>query len=344
MHFSFKKKNSLNKKHLQKQSVEPPPATTSFLTDEEFSTFHSYLMKKKERSKQTKAWLIYSFCFLLTMAGVLFNYTAISSFTPDETGKIVALPPSEKRVEAVSLKKKEPFTVLVLGTDKRKNDRGRTDTILVASVSEKSMQLLSIPRDTRVSIPGSEKMTKINHAYAYGGTELAVKTVESFLNIPIDYFINVNMEDFQELIDEAGGVTIENKLAFNMEGTVFPKKELSLNGEKALKYIRMRYDDPNGDFGRQERQQKVMYSLLGKEYKLHQMTSLFSSLQDKAETNITMSKFLYLQKSYRLARYFMTPLYVKGEGKKIGGTYYYVVSEQEQNRLSRLLRQHLAIQ
>ncbi len=66
------------------------------------------------------------------------------------------------------------------------------------------------------------------------------------------------MESFKDIVDAVGGVTVNNSFAFEYEGESFPKGEITLNGEKALKYTRMRYDDPRGDFGRQDRQNKSL--------------------------------------------------------------------------------------
>ena len=68
--------------------------------------------------------------------------------------------------------------------------------------------MLSLPRDTRTEIVGHGKTEKINHAYAYGGIPMAINTVESYLDIPIDYYVKMNMEGFQEIVDAVGGVTV----------------------------------------------------------------------------------------------------------------------------------------
>ncbi|MET1030435.1 LCP family glycopolymer transferase [Domibacillus tundrae] len=278
------------------------------------------------------------FTFLL-FASIL----VIVVFTAERTLNSVAMPPSEKRAESVSLKKKDHFTVLLLGTDQREGDRGRTDTVVLASVSDKSIQLLSIPRDTRVQIAGSQNKTKINHAYSYGGTALTVKSVENFLNVPIDYFVNVNMEGFIQLIDKMGGVTVRNDFSFESDGSIFLKGNILLNGDDALKYVRMRYDDPNGDFGRQKRQQDVMRALLDKAVQLKHIDDLLSAVRNNVETNLKPSNFLYLQQNYNEARFQIDVLSIAGTGETIDNTYYYLVNEQERQRLSSLFHKHLNI-
>lgn len=152
---------------------------------------------------------------------------------------------------------------MLIGVDERKNDRGRADSLIVMTVNPKkqSIEMVSIPRDTRTLIVGKGKEDKINHSYAFGGV---MATVEQFLDIPIGYYIKANMESFKDMVDAVGGVIVNNAFAFEYEGESFPKGEITLNGEKALKYTRMRYDDPRGDFGRQDRQKQVIEAIIKK--------------------------------------------------------------------------------
>ena len=114
--------------------------------------------------------------------------------------------------------------------------------------------MLSIPRDTRTEIVGHGTTDKITHAYAFGREEMTIVTVENLLDIPIDYYVRVNMEGFQDIVDAVGGIQVNNSLDFTNGGHNYAKGLINLNGEQALSFVRMRYDDPNGDFGRQERQ------------------------------------------------------------------------------------------
>src|SRR4051812_23560155 len=157
---------------------------------------------------------------------------------------------SEKRV--VDLTKKDPISILLLGVDQREADRGRPDSLIVLTINPdgQSVKMVSVPRDTHTEIIGKGTKDKINHSYTYGGIDMTIKTVESFLDIPIDYFIEVNMDGFKDLVDSVGGITVNNTLDFTYEGMDFPVGSLQLNGEEALRYSQMRHLDPNGDFGR----------------------------------------------------------------------------------------------
>ena len=86
----------------------------------------------------------------------------------------------------------------------------------------KSMYMFSIPRDSRTEIVGHGTVDKINHAYAFGGVKMSIQSVENFLNgVPVDYYVEVNMESYKQLVDAIGGVTVNNKLHLIMEGTLF---------------------------------------------------------------------------------------------------------------------------
>ena len=127
------------------------------------------------------------------------------------------------------IKAQKPFSVLLLGTDTgdfgRTETRGRSDTIIVCTINpgEGSVKMLSIPRDTRTEIVGRGTMDKINHAYAFGGAEMSINTVQKFLGIPIDAYAVVNFAGFQKIVDAVGGITVENTLDFSIDGYSFTK-------------------------------------------------------------------------------------------------------------------------
>lgn len=172
-----------------------------------------------------------------------------------------------RNVDAV-IKKGKPFSILLLGTDTGALGRGkdfsaRTDTMIVATINPKkeSMTLTSIPRDTQVMIDGQSQ--KINAAYTIGGASGAVKSVEKLLDVPIDFYVLLNMGGLKQIINAMGGVTVTPKLTFKY-GNANVKKgvKIKLNGAAALDYSRMRYDDPQGDYGRQNGNGRLLWPWL----------------------------------------------------------------------------------
>jgi LCP family protein required for cell wall assembly len=306
--------------------------------------------RKRKRKKRTKRKIVLAvmLSMLFLAAGVLFNMYVSVNRTLGEMVNESALEKSEKRPEEISLKNMEGFTVLLLGVDERKGDKGRSDTMIFMSVNGEasSVELVSIPRDTRVTIVGKGKEDKINHAYAFGGVDMSAKTIEEFFDVPVDYYVKVNMEGFKEMVDAVGGITVTNTFAFFYDGADFPKGPITLNGEEALKYSRMRYEDPQGDFGRQARQRQIIQGILNKGASVKSIWSynaILSTLEKNVETNVTTDEMKTIQKHYASARKNIKQEQIAGTGKKIDGIYYYVVPEEEKARISLIFKNHINI-
>lgn len=244
------------------------------------------------------------------------------------------------------MKNLDPFTVLVLGVDERKNDRGRSDTMIVLTVNpvKQSILIFNIPRDTRTEIIGHGTVDKINHAYAFGGVEMSIQTVENFLDYPIDYYVKVNMEGFARLIDLIGGVEVENPFSFDYEGHRFDQGHLLLNGTLALKYSRMRYDDPRGDFGRNTRQRDILQEVMNRAMSISNVTklqSLLGELKDSVKTNITFDEMKKFVTDYRPQIHKIDMVEVQGKGQIINRIWYYIVENGERTRIHNKIKEHL---
>ncbi len=265
-------------------------------------------------------------------------------------GGLVASLGSESAKEAAQalpadLTETKPFNLLVLGVDERQNDVGRSDAIMMLSVNpdKHSILMFNIPRDTRTDIVGHGTVDKINHAYAFGGVNMSVNTVEQFLGVPVDYYVKVNMEGLERIIDILGGVTVDNPFEFYFEGTTYAKGPIEMNGHEALMYSRMRYDDPKGDIGRNDRQQLVLSALIEKGKSISNLTkvnSLLDAVKDNVKTNLTKDDMMDLVTKYRTEINTVDKDEVQGSGKRIGGIYYYMVNEAEKERIrNKLLEQ-----
>lgn len=255
----------------------------------------------------------------------------------------------EKRAKPVALEKKEPFSVLMLGVDEREGDKGRSDTIIVLAVNpnNNSVKMLSIPRDTRTEIIGKGKEDKINHAYAFGGVPMSMDTVENFLDIPIDYYMQINMEGFKDIVDAVGGVTIQNDFEFEQYGFHFAKGEITLDGEQALIYSRMRYEDPRGDFGRQARQRGIIQGVINEGASVSSLANfsdIFAALGNNIKTNLTFEQMMDIQKNYREAAKNIEQMEIKETGTMINKIYYGLVSPEEKQRIQIELKQQLELE
>jgi len=253
-----------------------------------------------------------------------------------------------KREQPVQLEKKDPFSVLMLGVDERKGDKGRSDTIIVLTVNpnNNSVKMLSIPRDTRTEIVGHGTVDKINHAYAFGGVPMSMNTVEKFLDVPIDYYLQINMEGFKDIVDAVGGVTVQNTLDFSQDNFHFTKGQLTLNGTKALSYSRMRYEDPRGDFGRNARQRQIIQAVINKGTSISSLTNfsnIFQALGSNIKTNLTFNEMVDIQKNYKDAGKNIQQMEIKENGTMMNNIYYGIVSPEEKERIQTEVKAQLEL-
>ncbi|WP_440621355.1 LCP family glycopolymer transferase [Bacillus subtilis] len=240
----------------------------------------------------------------------------------------------------------DPISILLLGVDERPGDKGRPDSMIVLTLNPetKTSTMVSIPRDTRVFMRSKNTNIKMNAAYTYEGIEGAVQTVEQFLNIPINYYIKVNMEGFKDIVDEIGGITVNNDFPFTLEGVHIPKGEQHLDGKVALKYARMRKEDPRGDFGRQQRQREIINQIIHEGAQLKSLKNyqgILAALEKNIQTNLTLDKMIDIQRSYKEAVQHVKQIEIKGEDKKIDHLWYHVVTDETRKDLSKKLRQQL---
>ncbi|WP_236648507.1 LCP family protein [Micromonospora sicca] len=168
--------------------------------------------------------------------------------------------------------------ILMLGSDSRdpeKTSGSRTDTIIVAHLpaDRQSAQLISIPRDTWVSVPRSAdgqhggRDAKINAAFAWAGVPLMVQTVEKFTGVRIDHVAIIDFAGFKDIIDALGGVTVNVEKSFTSihpPYRSFKAGPQQLDGEAALDYSRQRKQFADGDFARIRHQQQVIKAILDK--------------------------------------------------------------------------------
>lgn len=252
-----------------------------------------------------------------------------------------------------TLKDGHPVSVLLMGTDTGalgRDFKGRTDTIMVAVLNpkKKTMTVVSLPRDAKVEISGyeSEYPSKLNAAYFYGGSGTAVKTVQNYLNVPIDFYATINMGGLERLIDSVGGLDIKPLLTFTYDNQSFVKdEETHMDGARALAYVRMRYTDPQGDYGRQARQRQVLTQLA---FKGSHLTSLInqkflSTISKQMVTDLAFDDLLVLGSKYRVATHNMVTDHLAGQPNQENGKSFEVPTTKERQRITNLLRKALGL-
>lgn len=254
-----------------------------------------------------------------------------------------------KRETPLDLDKKDSFSVLLLGIDTGdlgRTDQGRSDAIMVATVNPTDGQttIVSVPRDTYVDIVGHGTKDKINHAYAFGGAAMSMDTVQKYLDIPIDHYVAMNMAGIKELVDAVGGVDVNNDLKFENEGNTFDIGKIHLNGDQALSYTRMRYDDPNGDYGRQGRQRNVVAAVAKKALSLDgvsQYKEVLSAIEGNMKTDMDFGMMQKIALDYRDAFKKVEQVQMQGEGFMQDGISYQRVSGDELKRVQQILKEQL---
>ncbi|MCS0654753.1 LCP family protein [Cytobacillus firmus] len=249
---------------------------------------------------------------------------------------------------------KDPFSVLLIGVEDYASggNGGRADTLIVATFDpeDKTIKLLSIPRDTMVEIADSREMDKINHSFN-GGKQNTVETVENFLNIPIDYYATVNFEAFKNTIDLLGGITVNVPFDFweksdvTNEKIYFTEGEMQLNGEESLAYARMRKRDPMGDFGRNERQKDIIKAIIEKAISpstVFKIDDLTKEIGKNVETNLRTTegvKIFQLYSDFNISD--IETLKIEGENSTIDSIYYFIPNEDSIQSIQDTLLTHL---
>ncbi|HEY2421752.1 MAG TPA: LytR family transcriptional regulator [Neobacillus sp.] len=306
----------------------------------------------RSEKKKGKKWLKITgiIVLVLLIAGGAYAFTVYKSLqnAVETMHQPVKRTETVKRETPVKLEKKDPFSVLMLGVDERAGDKGRSDTIIVLTVNpnNNSVKMLSIPRDTRTEIVGKGTEDKINHAYAFGGVPMSMNTVEKFLDIPIDYYMQINMEGFKDIVNAVGGVTVQNTLDFTQDNFHFPVGPVQLNGEKALSFSRMRYEDPRGDFGRQTRQRQILQAVIKEGTSISTLanfSNIFTALGANIKTNLTFNQMVDIQKNYRGAGGNIQQMEVKETGTMINKIYYGIVAPEEKDRIQKELKAQLEL-
>ncbi|ASA24975.1 LCP family protein [Paenibacillus donghaensis] len=237
------------------------------------------------------------------------------------------------------VKKNDPFSLMLLGTDQRDNEVARSDTMMYAVVRPEDYKILliSIPRDTYTEIIGykDDKKDKITHAFAFGGQQMAKDTLEALLEHDIQYYATINFQGLKDAVDAIGGVplpikkTIVNKQKDHEKFTIEGGKS-NYNGQEALNYTRYREDS---DFNRTKRQQVFIDVVANKMLSISQISNipdLLDIMGENFKTDIQPSMIIDLAKKFMSGKDMdISSFTVMGEGKRIDGLYYDLVDEED---------------
>ncbi len=318
------------------------------------TTRRVYRVKKRKR-KRSKLRLLLVPLFVLLLGTTAYGANLYlkaqdvfkSSFNPVDA--------SAKREAAVN-PLEDNFSMLFIGIDdsehRNQQEHSRSDALILATFNkdQKSIKLLSIPRDSYVYIPEKGTSTKINAAHAAGGPKATMDTIEELLDIPVDYYVRMNFDAFTEVVDALGGIEANVPYAITESDSGDKRDAIhlepgfqTLDGEEALALARTRKQD--SDIQRGERQQEILKAILKKATTagaVTKYTDVMEAVGDNMTTNLQFSQLKGFV-NYMTSDNGMNLESVKlnGSDSYINGTYYYQLDETSVEEVAYVLQSHL---
>ncbi|KAB2336775.1 LytR family transcriptional regulator [Cytobacillus depressus] len=314
---------------------------------------------KKQSKKRKKVFLFVLTPFLIVLLGAT-SYAALlynkaQSVMDNSYEPIIR--EQTKREQKVD-PKLDNISVLIVGIDdsntRNYSSGSRTDALMLATFNEqaKSVKLLSIPRDSYVYIPRKGYNDKINHAYGKGGIASTMETVEGLLDIPIDYYVNVNFNAFIDIVDALSGIEVDVPYTFSeqdshdRQNAIHLKAGLQqLNGEEALALARTRKLD--NDVERGKRQQEILKAIANKATSVKSVTKYADVIEAVGENMTTDLSFTEMKKfiDYMTAgtKLNIESLSLAGADNYINGIYYYQLDTASLNEIKQTLKSHLDV-
>ncbi|WP_074486596.1 biofilm formation/cell division transcriptional regulator BrpA [Streptococcus henryi] len=314
-----------------------------------------------------KIWLMLGAIFLTTIVALGTYVTTAYNFSTSELAKTFKdFQTSDTKSTAIEQTK--PFSILLMGVDTGTGSRtntwtGNSDSMILVTVNPKTKKttMTSLERDILIGLTGPDDNdmngveAKLNAAYASGGAQMAIMTVQDLLDITIDQYVQINMQGLVDLVDAVGGITVTNDFDFPISieanepeytSTVEPGTH-HINGDQALVYARMRYDDPEGDYGRQRRQREVIQKVLAKILALDSVSSyrkILSAVSKNMQTNIEISsKTIPQLLGYTDALKTIETYQLKGEDAMINETSYQIVTSEHLLEVQNTIKSELGL-
>ncbi|KMY55550.1 transcriptional regulator [Bacillus sp. FJAT-27231] len=253
---------------------------------------------------------------------------------------------------------KDNISILFIGIDesdvRTKEDKSRSDALMLATlnVKDKSIKLLSIPRDSYVYIPKVGYKTKINHAHAYGGPKATIDTVEELLDVPVDYYVRMNFYAFMDVVDALDGIKfnvpykLSEKDSNDRHNAIQLEPGLQeLNGEEALALARTRHYD--SDIERGKRQQQLLRAVVKKATSFNSITKydeILEAVGSNMTTNMTFGEMKALINYGKSGDIDFESLTLKGTDDKMSnGAYIYRLDDEDLEVIKRKLARHLEL-
>ncbi|MDF9758871.1 LCP family protein required for cell wall assembly [Peribacillus simplex] len=319
------------------------------------TTRRVYKVKKTKKKRRKRLWLLLVPLLVLGLGATTYAATIYLKAQDVFKNSYDPVEASAKRSETVD-PLKDNFSILFIGiddSDKRDyKGHSRSDALILATFNkdQKSIKLLSIPRDSYVYVPAKGVTTKINAAHAAGGPKATMDTVEELLDIPVDYYVRMNFNAFIDVVDSLNGIKVDVPYEINeldshdkKNGIHLEKGLQTVDGEEALAFARTRKKD--SDIQRGERQQEVLKAIVAKATSagsITKYTDVMEAVGDNMTTNLQFSqikgfiKYVTTDKGLNLET-----IKLEGQDSYINGTYYYQLNDTSVANAKQILRSHL---
>lgn len=295
---------------------------------------------KKIKSKKRSKGLTTGKKVLIIIATILiFSLSALGSYLLSMVGKLnnVGLDDSDLGIEKSKNTSSKIKNIVLFGIDQTEGDIGRSDAIIIATVDSlhKKLKLTSISRDSYVNIEG-HGYDKLNHAYAYGQEELAIKTINQTFGLDITDYAKVNFNNLKDIIDTLGGIdiTVEDSELGDLNGVISTSGRQHVNGTQALAYSRIRKNS-GGDDSRTERQRMLLTEIFNKvsTVGILKLPSMVNDILPHVQTSLSTSEVLSLGTKVLTSgitdiEQLRFPLAEHSKGDKINNIYYTTFDEE----------------
>lgn len=275
--------------------------------------------KKKHRHHKSKKprkiwkWVVGILVAIILVVGgvVLYGYLNVKN-SADQMYQPVKV--EKTRDVQTLLKDGKPVSILVMGAmttdDAAMGDsfKGNTDTMMLVTLNAQkhSMTMVNINSSLLADIPGYADYSPatIGSAYSFGKAATAIKTVQEYLNVPVDFYMMMNISGFQQLINQVGGIDVTPTADFSFEGSEFKTGDpVHLDNLSTLKYIGAPTEDPDASLAQQVRMKEVLTATLKKAFAPKNVTNLglIKSMAKEANTDLTMNDLTTVIRKYNTA-------------------------------------------
>lgn len=313
--------------------------------------------RKKRRKKRIIKWVLIPALILFSGLGLyltsVYNKAQeVFEASYEDDGRESG---SERREEKVN-PKDHNVSVLFVGVDRGGGregdvDSGLSDALMLATFNpkEKTVNLLSIPRDSYVYVPSRDTNTKITHAHAYNGIKGTIDTVENLFDMPVDYYVRLDFDAFIDVVDALDGIKVDVPYAISemdsndTKGAIqLEAGEQWLDGEEALALARTRkYDN---DFERGSRQQMILKSIMNRAISINALANINNLLEavgDNMQTNMTFDEMKDFT-GYISSNLSINSLQLQGSDM-VTDAYYFKLDEAHLEEIKETFHTHLEL-